>query len=63
MTVLDFACIGGWVECVVWLLEHCNANIEARNGFEWTPLNTAAINDHVDVYKVLLQRNADIEAA
>jgi ankyrin repeat-rich membrane spanning protein len=61
-TVLDYACEGGRVDCVVLLLEQYNANVDARGGCGWTPFIWAAYSGHVDVCTVLLEHKADIEA-
>ena len=61
VTVLHYACKGGSVDCVVLLLEQCNANVDTRDRNGLTPLMTAAQNGHVDVCKVLIQHNVGIE--
>ena len=61
MTVLYYACLNGHVECVKWLLEHCDANVDARSRGT-SPLMQAAYSNKADICKVLIQHNADIEA-
>jgi ankyrin repeat protein len=66
-TVLYCACSSGRLDCVEWLLVHCNANVDACTHNGTTPLIAAAAQGgfcgcFVDVCKMLIQHNADIEA-
>jgi hypothetical protein len=60
-TVLAFACLFGHMKCVMWLLEHCNANVDSC-ALGKTPLMWASANGHADICKVLIRHHADIEA-
>lgn len=60
-TLLHIAAGSGYAEAVKLLLDN-NANINARDLFNGTPLHRTIQNGHVEVVKILIKRGADIEA-
>jgi ankyrin repeat protein len=60
-TPLHYACLKGHPEMVKLLLDH-GADIEARDGYERTPLILAAQGDSLGVVDVLVDRGANINA-
>ncbi|KAJ2930190.1 hypothetical protein H1R20_g6886, partial [Candolleomyces eurysporus] len=61
-TVLHAAASRGYLEIVVWLVDHCGAmpDVEDREGE--TALHKAALNGHIDILKYLLPDKADVHA-
>ena len=47
---------------MVKLLLFNDANIEAKDSSQWTPLHMAAFNGHIDTIKLLLFKGANIKA-
>lgn len=64
-TALHIAARFGHTECAQILLEEHNgqkADMEvAENSFGWTPLLIACVDGHIDIVRILIAANADLE--
>lgn len=62
LTALGIACIYGSVECARRLLDaRAGVDVRFQKG-DWTPLQTAAEHGHAAVCRLLLERNAQVNA-
>eukprot|EP00525_Craspedostauros_australis_P000768 CAMPEP_0198111984 /NCGR_PEP_ID=MMETSP1442-20131203/3898_1 /TAXON_ID= /ORGANISM="Craspedostauros australis, Strain CCMP3328" /LENGTH=138 /DNA_ID=CAMNT_0043768607 /DNA_START=219 /DNA_END=632 /DNA_ORIENTATION=+ len=55
LTPLEKACFGGRLECVKYLIELCEANINCKGKNGWTPLHWACSKGHLDCVKYLIE--------
>ena len=61
-TCMHYAAFLGNVDAVKILLIEDKSNVNAVDGYDWTPLHMGAFHGHVDILKVLLQNGADVNA-
>ena len=59
-TLLDAASKGN-IEAVKQHLA-AGADVNAKNGYEWTPLHGAAANGHKEIAEILIAKGADVNA-
>jgi hypothetical protein len=62
LTTLHWACAGGQVGVVEWLLGECGADASAKRNNAYTPLHSAAMGGHSAVVMRLLAAGADVNA-
>ena len=61
-TCMHYAAFLGDVDAVKILFIEDKSNVNAVDGYDWTPLHMGAFHGHVDVVKVLIQNGADVNA-
>ncbi|XP_067661828.1 ankyrin repeat domain-containing protein 50-like [Haliotis asinina] len=58
--VLHWACVGGHVQTVMYILSQSNVDINSRGWKKRTPMMAAAERGHTEVVKLLVSRGADV---
>jgi hypothetical protein len=61
-TPLHWACLKGYMELVIELVDDWDAHIDAKDNDGWTPLHCSSSSGHLEIAQELVSAGADIRA-